>query len=357
MRCSCTEGDHIFCKGCIEAWIEAKSRPKCPLNNSKGISKKTLLVSTITRNVVAELMLKCKECGATDVKIKDSWKHKELICPNTKTPCQYASKGCTELVKRGEMIDHLDKCDWKKVTCAHCFEWSGYRKDLGTHIDTHRPQWVLQECTLCGSYVRKCDLDDGSHRKHNCPEAEIDCQYKITTGCAVRMKRRQIAKHHRGVKQHLTMGLKTLLQIASDASKAPKALEVTSKRLDYSKFCGVKFRLLLRLDENQKLLDEDDVELDTAGRVGLYLRRPEDVSRRDWSLKGVSLQLIGDDEKVLISMKFSDSSVLDKEHCRGWHSFMSMTDFRDYRKSNSALYFNVMFSEALQRDIAKKPRQ
>jgi hypothetical protein len=342
MRCGCSEGDHIFCRHCILQWIRTRSpRPTCPVNPNNTISVKSILISTMTRNIIADRKLRCKGCKLTGITIKESSDHVETHCPAARGPCSNAGAGCTEIVKRHLICDHHEVCQWKQVTCAQCFKWSGPLKDLPTHVETrHKPQWVLQPCTVCRGMIRKCYLQDGFHKKYQCLDEEIECQFKSETRCEVKMKRRLMGSHHDNIKEHFKLALKVIREGAANPGTMPK-IDVSSPKEEWiklSKFCGEGFRLKIKFDTDDK--------------VAVYFFR-DSVTEKQWSLEGVTVSLIGDAKKVLCQNTFLSDSIIKNSKGLGW-SFVTASEFREFQSSNSELYFNVKFSTALMKSIMDK---
>lgn len=98
---------HIFCRECL-AKVKNRICPQC---------RKTFkaLVAHLARRMIGEM---------------------ETFCPN---------KSCDVKTSRSELAYHLQKCQFRILTCSLCM-FSGLKEDLGTHLVREHLDATLEQC-------------------------------------------------------------------------------------------------------------------------------------------------------------------------------------------------------------------
>ena len=149
--------EHVFCSECLDSAMRDAEVKNCPTCRAyfrvKDMKKAQRLISTI----VDDLMVKCP----------------------------LSSKGCTAIVSRGTLADHVNiHCDYFEVMCPSekCRKMVR-RKDTRTKECLH----TQMKCTLCKFTITKLDFDD--HLNHYCTE-RATCPH-----CSCRVSRVQLEKH------------------------------------------------------------------------------------------------------------------------------------------------------------------
>nr|POE72503.1 tnf receptor-associated factor 5 [Quercus suber] len=188
-----TECDHCFCRECIQqSWSSqyhpAGPRGPCPSCRTPSRLGPRSATTKILVNIIDDLLVKCPQ----------------------------SEVGCTALIKRGEVQDHVNiYCGFALVECSAADCTQGMqRKDLGqgclhygvscldcrkevqmsalaTHWRTECPDRMVH-CDLCSSSIFFREVDE--HNRELCPTNQIPCPGKAL-GCETRNKRSDAEAH------------------------------------------------------------------------------------------------------------------------------------------------------------------
>ena len=115
---ACNEG-HLFCKSCIDQWVNVYGRTTCP----EG--RQPLLAGNL-RNIIAfdavvdglRIFCRRREFGCTWTGPFQYSRYHEDSCLYEEVGCTHL--GCKQMVMRGQLTRHMDVCEMRPATCQHC---------------------------------------------------------------------------------------------------------------------------------------------------------------------------------------------------------------------------------------------
>ncbi|KAL8619238.1 hypothetical protein ACOMHN_050019 [Nucella lapillus] len=132
---------HLFCKACLRRQRlegqKAEEAPQCPTcgvalegeaPKPPGVDLKVKLLG---------LVIHCSHhCGkvCTLAELPD---HVGKDCPNAPVTCPHVKRGCKMAVKRAEVEEHTEECDYRHVLCEACGQRTIFI-DLFTHQSRKR---------------------------------------------------------------------------------------------------------------------------------------------------------------------------------------------------------------------------
>ena len=185
-------------------------------------------------SVGEEQNIMCTTCvpdGASNIPMKQA---RESV-PNIPAKCALVSRGCIWKGDIGNVVTHLDECEYFVVSCSNSCQMILQRLELEEHLNsdcTHRNvtcehcngtiqfkdlEKHYKEClefplvcpNACGGTFKRKELQ--GHIDTDCPNTVIACGYKLF-GCNVEMKRCELADHNNNnilvhlefTKQHVT---------------------------------------------------------------------------------------------------------------------------------------------------------
>ena len=213
-NCRCNQ---VFCKKCLYLYYEKfKHRcPKCQNEAREMEPYQGYLESLRNLNMkCANYDIHCPWIGLySEYKQHiNSECQKEIInCPN---------KGCIIKARREDMKNHLQKCEYREITCAECNQKMVYFEKR-----THKNycEKVKIECPQgCGKFIRRGEYIN--HQK-SCMNSEIFCPYKLI-GCSDIFQRNQKKQRlEKDVYKHLDLAMPIIFDLQKRIIKMEKEIE------------------------------------------------------------------------------------------------------------------------------------
>ena len=144
--------DHVFCCECLDSAMRDLPSRNCPACRQHFRIKDMERAQKLIRTILDDLMVKCP----------------------------LSSKGCTEIVTRWTVKDHVSiYCDYLEVKCS---TESCHRLVQRRHTKTKQCLHSSIKCTLCNLTVTKADYD--IHMSLTCPERatcpHCDCRVSLS---------------------------------------------------------------------------------------------------------------------------------------------------------------------------------
>lgn len=110
---------HIYCEKCFNLFLSTNNK-YCPIDNTE-LSFETPREIQVVKGILEKQLIFC-----TNKKLDCKWKgltahydqHINKDCPKQIINC--INKGCSNEVKREELIKHLKVCDYRIEKCQHC---------------------------------------------------------------------------------------------------------------------------------------------------------------------------------------------------------------------------------------------
>eukprot|EP00768_Dysnectes_brevis_P009026 gnl/Dysnectes_brevis/866_a959_2406.p1 GENE.gnl/Dysnectes_brevis/866_a959_2406~~gnl/Dysnectes_brevis/866_a959_2406.p1 ORF type:complete len:573 (-),score=117.12 gnl/Dysnectes_brevis/866_a959_2406:109-1827(-) len=134
----CPDRDMV-CWGC---WIQEGDTMACHRCKT-GSEHKLILISRALRKTLEDLWGACPFCEE-EVQIVAFEEHLQT-CPHAPLECEHAPRGCTEVVERRNMEDHVAReCECRLVRCSLC-HFQCMQKDIGEHEVRCREVRVIDE--------------------------------------------------------------------------------------------------------------------------------------------------------------------------------------------------------------------
>ncbi|XP_063059029.1 TNF receptor-associated factor 5 isoform X2 [Engraulis encrasicolus] len=180
---------HIFCYQCIQALLDSKSSPKCPLD-SIPIKAEEVFQDNCCKRELLNLEVYCTNASHCTHKTTLSHLQDHLKC------CEYESvqcsnQGCTDALQRKDLQDHLrNGCVFRLELCTHCKKPYTLAL-LKKHEQSVCPEAKVECPRKCGHLIKRNKLHEHAVE---CPEEEIDCSYR-RYGCITRAKRAVVQVH------------------------------------------------------------------------------------------------------------------------------------------------------------------
>ncbi len=138
------------------------------------------------------------------------------MCRFTLLPCPKQCKMSDEInhFMRKDLDDHLEKyCPNRDYKCQYCGEEGTFAVITEIHDKSCDEKTVICPNTSCMKIMERRTVNE--HVKSECEYTVIPCKYE-SIGCAVKMKRQDMAAHEQDDKVHLHMTLETTLQLKKD---------------------------------------------------------------------------------------------------------------------------------------------
>ena len=210
-------------------------------------------------SVGEEQNIMCTTCvpdGATHIPMKQA---RESV-PNIPVKCALVNRGCIWKGNIGNVVTHLDECEYFVVSCPNSCQMILQRLELADHLKsdcTHRDV-TCEHCTgtvqfkdltkhyeeclefplvcpnACGSTFKRKELQ--GHINTDCPNTVIACGYKLF-GCYLKLKRCELPDHNNdNILVHLEF-MKEYVKNETETKSKFKELEKEHKNLekDYKK--------------------------------------------------------------------------------------------------------------------------
>jgi hypothetical protein len=122
-----TPCDHSYCQECLERWLNEgySSCPTCrhflSMNDFKPVTTRLVL------NILDKLLVKCSDCGQTNIQRGNFNDHMTKVCPKGMINCSASDIKCPWSGPRDQLENHLDNCSYEKL-----------RPILGYLVNTNR---------------------------------------------------------------------------------------------------------------------------------------------------------------------------------------------------------------------------
>ena len=115
---ACKEG-HLFCKPCIEQWVNTHNYGSCPVGR-QSLQASDLRDIIAFDRVVESMQVFCprRESGCQWTGALDLMRNHQQQC--LQEPVQCTHPGCANIVLRGQLQAHLATCDRRPDNCPHC---------------------------------------------------------------------------------------------------------------------------------------------------------------------------------------------------------------------------------------------
>ncbi|GFO38903.1 E3 ubiquitin-protein ligase nrdp1 [Plakobranchus ocellatus] len=124
---------HIFCSSCLQ---ENVATP-CPSCGTALQSVPHRPAPAQLRLRLLELRIHCDHKCSQVVALGQLPYHVSHVCPNTPVECQFAPAGCRKKVRRCQLDEHAQECDFRPVVCDACGHQT-LSKDLHVHQSRKR---------------------------------------------------------------------------------------------------------------------------------------------------------------------------------------------------------------------------
>jgi len=199
----------LYCKNCLN-FFYINNKHICPQCN-KSTGEPTILgiINTTIKNKKMKCVnfsIKCTWEG----KCKDYLFHLEHECPKEIVNCP--NRGCIIKLKREEISEHIEKCEFKEFSCDKCGLIMPEREKL-----LHK-NICLKEKIKC---PQGCDVEmergDFNLHKINCEYSIIDCPYYYL-GCTDKFKRKfEKEKLNEDLNKHLLLSVEKIISLENTA--------------------------------------------------------------------------------------------------------------------------------------------
>ena len=192
--CGCKQ---IFCRKCLFFYYDNNNR-ECP--ECKQISKEPISFEAIDITIKRKKM-KCINYTANCTWIGDCKDYKEhitKICPKDIINCPY--KGCIIKLKREEMKEHMEKCEYIEIFCEKC-KLKIYKNQENIHKETCLKEKI--NCPQgCEEIIERGDIN---LHKQNCIYSIINCPYNFV-GCSDKFIRKEKdIRLHQDMEKHFNL--------------------------------------------------------------------------------------------------------------------------------------------------------
>jgi hypothetical protein len=109
---------HTFCRFCIENKIRktggACAKPKCK-NKSIALEDLTPVTERIVLNMLDRLLVKCTNCGTTNIPRGSFEKHVIKFCPKAAVSCTAADLKCSWIGSSDQLRQHVMVCAYEQI--------------------------------------------------------------------------------------------------------------------------------------------------------------------------------------------------------------------------------------------------
>ena len=141
--CSDKKNSHLFCKDCIDQYIQKNNNNKCPL---------------------CKLNFEYKNNNEINIKLN-----------KLEFKCLYKNEGCNDIIKYSDYLNHISNCIYNKYICqikkynynTKRFEICGFKSNK-KNIENHIKKCAFMEyyCIFCNKNIFKINLEE--HLNNNC---------------------------------------------------------------------------------------------------------------------------------------------------------------------------------------------
>ena len=193
-RCGC---EQIYCRKCILFYYGNFHR-ECPECNK--------IVEDPVSLKQVDVTIKAKKMKCKNYKVGCTWQglykeyedHITKKCPKDIINCPY--KGCIFKLKREEMKDHMEKCEYMEIICEKC-KLKIYKNEKDAHTKV-----CLKEKINCPQGCQEIiERGDVNLHKQTCIYSIISCPYEFA-GCSDTFKRKEIKiRLNEDVEKHLKL--------------------------------------------------------------------------------------------------------------------------------------------------------
>ncbi|XP_028676130.1 TNF receptor-associated factor 5 isoform X1 [Erpetoichthys calabaricus] len=191
---------HIFCYQCITMFLECRTNPVCPVDNTVIKANEVFLDNCCKREILNRevFCVNSPNCLFKVIlcRLQDHLKQ----CPYESVQC--TNKGCTVALFRKDVKEHIkNECKYRLEPCSYCQTYVMVLQ-VKTHEQYECLEYLVPCPDKCSEFVKRSKLAD---HFHECPEIEVDCIYK-KYGCTVREKRIKVRAHEdTALKNHLLL--------------------------------------------------------------------------------------------------------------------------------------------------------
>jgi hypothetical protein len=109
---------HTFCRVCIENKIKktggACAKPKCK-NKSIALEDLTPVTERIVLNMLDRLLVKCTNCGTSNIQRGAFEKHATKICPKATVACTAVDMKCPWTGSSDQLKQHMISCVYEQI--------------------------------------------------------------------------------------------------------------------------------------------------------------------------------------------------------------------------------------------------
>ena len=212
--CPC---DQVYCKECLNIYYDCYHNqcPKCQRVTKELIPKETFFEKLMKLKMICRNHI--YQCPWNGI-YEDYKDHIENECLKETINCP--NKGCAIKLRREEMTQHVQKCEYREYICNKCLDKMAYidkklHKNLCPRGEILCPQ-------NCGESIER---EDYSEHKKVCKNSDIHCPFKIF-GCKDKFQRNK--KEERLIKdapKHLDLTFKIILDLQKKINQMEKTIE------------------------------------------------------------------------------------------------------------------------------------
>lgn len=285
-----TECDHAFCRECIrQTWPDHNPlgpRGNCPTCRTPAKLGARSSTNKIIVNILDDLEVKCPkhEQGCTIiVKRGEVQDHVTLYCGYGMIECP--AEECTQAISRK---DSGEGCLHYPVSCIDCHQ-AMLKSELGQHWKMECPDRRMF-CPLCNSDVFYRDFEQ--HSRDTCPAISVPCPGH-EFGCSFRSKRIRLDPHMRDCTfAKLTPYLSAQKQRLDEHETAQRQMSRKLELLEQG-LANIQQLLDPRIDgPDEESADESRIPfLADHGRMDSFATAATALSLEDEPLHGVPLDL------------------------------------------------------------------
>jgi hypothetical protein len=246
----CPDG-HIFCRSCVKQ--HRRINKKCPTCHAR-LPLKRFQKNPLISNMIADAVVRCGSIQFLDEKEEDDEKEKmqkgnvlescgwtgKLHDAQThydqfqfaNTLCPLSSSGCYDVMLRSEILDHVQECPYRLLPCQWC-QRMGKFKDITRH-NLYGCMFYPVACPnnyLCeDGTVFQTGRSQTDHHLTVYLLEQIDCKF-ASTGCTVRLPRKDMLLHEIDAGLHIDCLLKALIRVERKLSVAESKLSQAGTRI------------------------------------------------------------------------------------------------------------------------------
>nr|KAG5697873.1 hypothetical protein BaRGS_017130 [Batillaria attramentaria] len=147
---------HLFCAACLKKRVKTDRARTCPECGAR-LRLKGETPSVELRLRLLDLVIRCShDCGKV-CKLGELPDHLAEECPKAPVTCPHAPNGCKKKVRREDLLEHVEECDWRPVECEAC----GHRT-VYCQLFTHQSRTRCVEKKLRQQLIRAIRLVSGN---------------------------------------------------------------------------------------------------------------------------------------------------------------------------------------------------